>query len=211
MALKSRSKTRADSVPRLRPARPWQRRLPVLAGRRVILREVTAADVPALLAAFAPRETARHITPPPSTRSAFVRFVRWAQDGRRAGRYLCFAAVVPETGQAVGVFQAWPLEPGFDMVEWGFVIGPAFWGTGVFSEGARLMIDFIFHTLKAYRLEARSATANARGNAALRKLGAVREGVLRGCFVRRGHHRDHVMWSILAPEWRRPRPAAART
>jgi RimJ/RimL family protein N-acetyltransferase len=183
--------------------RPWQRRLPVLEGRRVILREVTAGDVPALLKAFASPETSRYITPPPSTRPAFERFVDWARNGRREARYLCFAVVLRETGEAVGVFQVWPLDPGFDVVEWGFVIGPAYWGTGVFTESARLMIEFMFRSLGAQRLEARSAAANARGNAALRKMGAVEEGLLRRCFVCQGQRIDHIMFSILAEEWRR--------
>ena len=50
--------------------------------------------------------------------------------------------------------------------------------------------------------EARAAVDNVRGNAALKKLGAVPEGVLRKCFLASGAYRDHVMWSILAAEWR---------
>jgi RimJ/RimL family protein N-acetyltransferase len=182
--------------------RPWQRRLPVLTGRRVILREIAVADTPALLKAFAPPETSRYITPPPSTRPAFERFVRWAQHARREGRYLCFAVIQADTGQPAGVFQIWSLDPGFGVAEFGFVIGPAFWGTGVFTEGARLTIDFVFRTLGSHRLEARSAADNVRGNAALRKLGAVEEGLLRRCFTCQGKRVDHIMWSFLAEEWR---------
>ena len=40
--------------------------------------------------------------------------------------------------------------------------------------------------------------ANGRGNGALRKLGAVQEGVLRRSFLRHGHYHDQVLWSILA-------------
>jgi len=111
--------------------------------------------------------------------------------------------VLRETGEAAGVFQVWSLDTGFAVAEWGFVLGPAFWGTGVFAEGARLTIDFVFRTIGAYRLEARSAAANVRGNAALRKLGAAEEGLLRRCFVCEGQRLDHIMWSLLAEEWRR--------
>ena len=40
-----------------------------------------------------------------------------------------------------------------------------------------------------------------RGNAALRKIGAVQEGVLRRSFLRHGHYYDQVLWSILAADW----------
>jgi RimJ/RimL family protein N-acetyltransferase len=44
--------------------------------------------------------------------------------------------------------------------------------------------------------------ANGRGNGALRKLGAVQEGVLRRSFLKNGQHLDQVLWSILSEEWR---------
>ena len=53
-----------------------------------------------------------------------------------------------------------------------------------------------------HRLEARAAVTNGRGNAALRKLGAVHEGVLRKSFLRNGEYLDQALWTILADEWR---------
>jgi ribosomal-protein-serine acetyltransferase len=44
--------------------------------------------------------------------------------------------------------------------------------------------------------------ANGRGNGALRKVGAVQEGVLRRSFLRNGEYHDQVLWSILAEDWR---------
>ena len=52
------------------------------------------------------------------------------------------------------------------------------------------------------RLEARVAVKNTRGNAALRRLGAVREGLLRKSFLRNGEFLDQSLWTILAEEWR---------
>ena len=65
-------------------------------------------------------------------------------------------------------------------------MGSQFWGTGMFAEGARLVLDFAFDVVGANRLEARAAVANGRGNGALRKLGAVQEGMLRRSFQRNG-------------------------
>ena len=55
------------------------------------------------------------------------------------------------------------------------------------------------------RLEARSAVENLRGNGALRKLGAVQEGVLRGAFRKGDRVMDAALWTILADDWRRTR------
>jgi RimJ/RimL family protein N-acetyltransferase len=94
------------------------------------------------------------------------------------------------------------LDSAFANAEWGFVIASEFWGEGIFGDGARLLIDFAFDVIGARRLEARAATENGRGNAALRKLGAVREGLLRKSFLRNGEFLDQSLWTILAEEWR---------
>jgi RimJ/RimL family protein N-acetyltransferase len=199
----------ATALRGLREAGEWRRRVPVLRGRRVVLREVQRGDTWALIEALGDPEVTRYITPPPATREGFARFVRWAQAERRAGRYLCFVVVPRATGRAVGVIQVWAIEPGFDVAEWGFALGRAWWGTGLFLEAAELALRFVFETLGTGRLEARSAVVNGRGNQALRKLGAVEEGVLRRCFIVGGERRDHVMWSLLADEWRRTRAVRA--
>ena len=41
-----------------------------------------------------------------------------------------------------------------------------------------------------------------RGNGALRKIGAVQEGILRRSFFRHGVHHDQVLWGIVAEDWR---------
>jgi RimJ/RimL family protein N-acetyltransferase len=50
-------------------------------------------------------------------------------------------------------------------------------------------------------LEARAVVHNGRGNGALRKLGAVPEGVLRGSLLKDGKYIDQVMWSIVVQDW----------
>ena len=43
---------------------------------------------------------------------------------------------------------------------------------------------------------------NTAGNSALRKLGAVREGLLRKSFLRQGEFLDQSLWTVIADEWR---------
>ena len=105
---------------------------------------------------------------------------------------------------AVGLFQVRRLEPSFATAEWGFAIAATFWGSGMFVESARLVLDFVFDQIGATRLEARAALSNGRGHGALRKLGAVREGLLRKSFWRNGEHFDQVLWSILPEDRARP-------
>jgi len=179
----------------------WRTGLPVLTGSRVTLREMRVSDATSLFAMLTTEEVARFISPPPTTIEGFERFIMWANRERAAGTYACFAIVPHGMDTAIGIFQVRQLEPGWGTAEWGFAIGSPFWGTGMFSDGARLVLDFAFETIGAHRLEARAAVQNARGNAALRKLGAVQEGVLRRSFLRNGRYLDQALWAILDEDW----------
>ena len=180
----------------------WCTALPALVGKKVMLRELELSDAPALFAMLTAEEVSRFISPPPTTIEGFEKFIEWARAERAAGRYACFAVVPHGMESAIGLIQVRQLEPGFASAEWGFAIGSAFWGKGLFVDGAQMVVDFAVETLGVGRLEARACVANGRGNGALRKLGAVQEGVLRRSFMKNGQFLDQMLWSILAEEWR---------
>jgi RimJ/RimL family protein N-acetyltransferase len=186
----------------------WRQQLPVLTGRQVRLRELRASDAPALFALLTTDEVARFISPPPTTIEGFERFIAWTLRQRSAGTYACFAVTVAGQDTAIGIFQVRETEPGFGTAEWGFAIGSPFWGMGLFQEGAELVLRFVFETLGAHRLEARAALRNGRGNSALRKIGAVQEGVLRRSFLRNGEYLDQALYAIVDDDWRASRSTA---
>jgi ribosomal-protein-alanine N-acetyltransferase len=180
----------------------WKDALPALAGSTFTLRELRLEDAASLLAMLTTEEVSRFISPPPTTVEGFERFITWAQRERFAGNYVCFGVVPNGCSTAVGIFQLKSLEHGFASAEWGFALGSQFWGTGIFAEAARLVVDFAIDVMGTHRLEARAAVANGRGNGALRKIGAVQEGVLRRSFLRNGVYHDQVLWGIVAYDWR---------
>jgi [ribosomal protein S5]-alanine N-acetyltransferase len=180
----------------------WQHGLPVLTGQQVVLRELRASDAPSLFALLTTEEVARFISPPPTTVEGFEGFIGWTARQRAAGTYVCFAVTLQGFDTAIGIFQIRETEPGFGTAEWGFAIGSEFWGTGVFQQGAELMLKFAFDTIGVHRLEARAAVLNGRGNGALLKMGAVQEGILRKSFQKDGAYLDQVLYAILEDDWR---------
>lgn len=183
-------------------ATDWRDGLPVLTGTLVTLRELEMRDAPSLFALLTSAEVTRFISPPPTSLEGFERFIAWSHQQRAARQYVCFAVVPKGTDTAVGIIQIRSLEPGFATAEAGCVIGSEFWGNGMFVEGALLVGDFAFGTIGAHRVEARAAVRNGRGNAALRKLGAVQEGVLRRSLLKDGDWLDQALWSFTEEEWR---------
>ena len=180
----------------------WRGILPVLAGPNFMLRELVAEDAPSLLAMLTTEEVSRFISPPPTTIEGFERFIAWTHREREQGRHVCYGVVPEGMTAAIGLFQLRALEAGFGSCEWGFALGAQFWGTGLFVDGATAILNFGVDVLGAQRFEARASVANGRGNGALRKIGAVQEGILRRSFLRDGRYHDQVLWSILAEDWR---------
>jgi RimJ/RimL family protein N-acetyltransferase len=189
----------------------WRQQLPLLCGGQVELRELRAADATALFTMLTTEEVARFISPPPTTIKGFEQFIAWTHRQRSAGAYICYAVTLKGFDTAIGIFQVREIEPGFSTAEWGFALGSAFWGTGVFQTSAELVLGFVFGTLGTHRLEARAALKNGRGTAALRKVGAVQEGVLRKSFLRHGEYLDQALYTILAEDWRASRAGGPHT
>jgi RimJ/RimL family protein N-acetyltransferase len=179
----------------------WRQALPVLHAGSIVLRELRLSDAPSLLQMLNTEEVSRFISPPPTTVGGFERFISWTQQERRAGRYICFGIVPAGCDHAIGVIQIRQLGVSMDVVEWGFAIGSEFWGTGVFQAAAREVLSFTFAVLGTTRVEARSSVQNGRGNGALQKLGACREGVLRKSFLKDGMYHDQAIWSIVSDDW----------
>jgi len=191
----------AATTPVCPPATNWRDRLPVLRSGKITLRELQSSDAQALWAFINSSEVTKFLSPPPATVDGFEQFIAWTQQQRAGGTQAAFAVVVEGFDTPVGLFQLRQLEAGFGTAEWGFAIGSAFWGTGVFRTGAELMMHVAFDVIGVHRLEARACAANARGNAALKKIGAVHEGVLRRSFQRDGEFLDQVLWTVLREDW----------
>lgn len=203
--------TRSSVLPSLASPTPavqpdWRQELPVLTGATLTLRELRLSDAAALLSTMSTEQVARFISTPPTTVEGFERFIQWTQRERGNGRYVCFAIVPHGAEQPIGIFQLRQVESDFSIGEWGFAMASDYWGSGCFTEAAQLVLAFAFDVVGVRRLEARSAVVNGRGNGALRKLGAVHEGVLRRSFRKDGKLLDQSLWAILADEWRQARP-----
>ncbi len=179
----------------------WRALLPVIGSDTITLRELRLSDAPTLFAMLSTDEVARFISPPPTTIEGYERFIEWTHRQRAAGQLVCFGIVPHGMTSAIGIFQVRSIEPGFGTAEWGFAMGSEFWGTGAFIEGARHILDFAFEQIGVHRMEARAAVHNRRGNAALQKIGAVREGLLRKAFLKHGTYYDQFLWTVVDSDW----------
>ena len=79
---------------------------------------------------------------------------------------------------------------------------PSVWSAVVNPECKLLLLAYAFETLCLNRVAFATDALNVRSQAAITKLGAVREGVLRAHMVAQaGRIRDTVVFSITSAEW----------
>jgi RimJ/RimL family protein N-acetyltransferase len=80
--------------------------------------------------------------------------------------------------------------------------GSRWWGTQVNPEAKLLLMTHAFEECGYGRVKIQTDTLNTRSQAAIEKLGAQREGVLRRHMKREdGTFRDSVIYSVLITEW----------
>jgi N-acetyltransferase len=80
--------------------------------------------------------------------------------------------------------------------------GSRWWGTQVNPESKLLMMSHCFEDCGYGRVKIQTDTRNTRSQAAIAKLGAQREGIIRRHVKREdGTFRDSVVYSVLKDEW----------
>jgi ribosomal-protein-alanine N-acetyltransferase len=179
----------------------WRAELPTLAARLVTLREPASSDLRPLMDLLLLADASRFgLDEPVSEVSVQQLLDRIARD-RESGVAFTFVVTISSSRAIAGLVQVRQIDLSWESAEWECTLAPSWRGTGAFLETARLAGSFAFGTVGVHRLESRVLLQNGRANGALRKLGAVQEGVLRES-VRRGNtYLDQVLWSVLKEDW----------
>lgn len=120
-----------------------------------------------------------------------------------AGRRVPFAVRRLADGALVGSTSYLDIVPRHGRIEIGSTwYTPAAQGTAVNPACKLLLLEFAFDVLRMNRVALVTDALNRRSQAAIAKLGAVREGVLRAHMIAQGGRvRDTVVFSVTAAEW----------
>ena len=175
-----------------------------LTGRHVRLEPFAAGHVDSLVRHGADAELWRYsmcLRPDPV---AAVRV--WCERQLAAnarGDGLAFAVIDVARGEAVGGTTYLDVSLADRRLEIGNTwLACAVWRSAINTECKFLLLRHAFETLGCNRVQLKTDGRNLRSQAAIARLGAVREGVLRShMLMPDGWVRDSVMFSIVAAEW----------
>jgi RimJ/RimL family protein N-acetyltransferase len=144
---------------------------------------------------------------PPPDPAATRQLVALAVAARGSGRTaytvrLTGAGGLGEAGTVVGTTSLGDVDLVNERIHLGWTLyGSRWWGTTVNPECKLLLLGHAFE-LGFGRVKIQTDAVNLRSQAAIAKLGATREGVLRRHTRRAdGSFRDTVVFSVLADEW----------
>lgn len=176
---------------------------PVLEGRHVGLRRLTREDIPALAHAGRDPEVWRYLRFRPGVSiEAMTELVDSLLRDRDRGTVLPFVIRLKETQQVLGIVRYLDIDRQNNQLELGTWIDSGFWRTPVNTEVKYLALRHAFETERLHRVSLRTDERNLRSQAAIQRLGAVKEGLLREYVLRPdGRLRSSVCYSILVSEW----------
>jgi RimJ/RimL family protein N-acetyltransferase len=174
----------------------------MLAGRWVRLEPLTDAHREPLRAAAAdPRIWAAMLAR--ADGDGFDAWFRHAVEERHAGTRVPFAVVRQDGNEVVGSTSYLDVVPHHRRVEIGATwYRPDQWATTVNPECKLMLLRHAFEVVGVNRVALVTDALNHRSQAAIARLGAVREGVLRAHMIaQEGRVRDTVVFSIVRAEW----------
>lgn len=171
----------------------------VLTYGDVELRPTTSGDAGELFEALDDDRVWVHVKGRPESSDAWAQVIETA---RSAGRWMW---TVRERGSAVGTTSFLDLSITDARVEIGHTTyATQVWGTNVNPACKLLLMGWAFEECTMNRVQLKTDIRNERSQAAIERIGATREGVLR-MYQRRQDDtiRDTVMYSVLAQDWPR--------
>lgn len=130
-------------------------------------------------------------------------YIETALQGREAGHRFAFAVTEAETGTVLGSTSFHDILPAVKRVEIGYTwYARRCQRTHVNTTCKLLMLTHAFDTLGCNVVGWRTDNFNFASQRAIERLGAKKDGVIRGHAMRRdGTIRDTVMYSLAAGEW----------
>lgn len=87
----------------------------------------------------------------------------------------------------------------------GYWLGEKFQGKGIMTKAFKALIEYGFEELGLNRMEVRVAVENEKSRALPERLGFREEGRLRQAEWLYDHYVDHVIYGLLAEDWKRIR------
>jgi RimJ/RimL family protein N-acetyltransferase len=174
-----------------------------LEGRHVRLEPLAKTHLAGLAQVGLDEELWRWIPVPVRTAKDMAAYIKTALDEQKRGVSLPFALIEKATGRAIGSTRYGNIDRTHHRVEIGWTWVARDWQRSVVNTEAKyLLLRHAFETLGCIRVELKTDSLNERSRAAILRIGAWEEGILRNHMITAcGRIRHSVYFSIVDSEW----------
>jgi RimJ/RimL family protein N-acetyltransferase len=174
-----------------------------LSTDRLTLRPLRPTDIPALGEAASDGELWEKKTTTVPRPEGFEAYVQKALELQEAGLALPFTTVVNDGNRVIGSTRFMNIDAANHRVEIGTTwIAKSWQRTFVNTHAKFLMLRHAFEVLSCNAVELRTHRLNDQSRAAIERLGAKLDGILRQHMIMPdGHIRDTAVYSIVRDEW----------
>jgi len=176
----------------------------ILEGKHVRLEPLTHAHAADLFEAAQSDEVWRYLPSPRPTRLEEINsLIESAFALKVGGAQMPFAIIDCASNRAIGSTRYLDIQPSNRNLEIGWTwIGRDYWRSPRNTECKYLLLQHAFEVQQAIRVCLKTDKRNLISQAAIERIGGVKEGILRNHSVLyNGYIRDSVYYSILDSEW----------
>lgn len=173
-------------------------------GKKVNLRQLKKSDDKSLLKYANDRLICRYtMVPYPYSLKMARSFIRETGKKIKAGSSYELAIVLPVLDEVIGMTGLRIRDKKAKVAEIGYWLGRKYWGQGIVSEAAGMMLNFGLNKLKLKRVCAKVMKPNSASARILEKHGFKPEGCLRRHEYKLGKVYDVLMFGLLKEEYKK--------
>ncbi|PHN04890.1 GNAT family N-acetyltransferase [Flavilitoribacter nigricans DSM 23189 = NBRC 102662] len=172
-------------------------KFPTIKTERLVLSQLSAADIPRIVTYAAEKEISQYTLniPFPYTEQDAIFWINQSNQGFKNGTQLIFAIrLQPELDFIGGI--GLTLSENYHRAEIGYWVGKPFWNRGYTSEAVEAIIGYGFQNLQLNKLMATHLDKNPASGRVMLKNGMVQEGTLREHIFKDGAYFDLIHYGL---------------
>ena len=173
--------------------------LPALKAKRLLLRQVTQADVNEIFFLRSDPEVMKYIDRAPAkTTDEALNFIQMITDLEKNNDAVTWAITLKGNPKLIGTICYWNIHKEHYRAEIGYALHPDYQGKGIMQEALSEVLDYRFNVMKLHSIEANVNPANIASIKLLEKNNFIREGYFKENYFYDGKFLDSAIYSLLA-------------
>lgn len=176
----------------------------ILETNQILLRPISLDDYDKFVEICADKDLWIYFTSDLSIENTLQKWIQTGEQETKSKKRLAFCIIDKQTNSQAGSTSIGNISERDKRVEIGWTwLGRKFQGKGINDQAKYLLLKYCFEELGCERVEFKTDVLNKPAKNALKRIGAVEEGILRShTLMTHNRRRDTVYYSILKHEWK---------